>query len=262
MNKMNLPSPFETSFHLQQNEIFSSFILYILENTVYECQQEKEIQKSSDEDSELDSDSASSKIGPIAPQKRSLPSKKLFKRRKLFKPAAAVTSKNKTTILKEVFDQVKRDPVRKIEVVFVTSSFLSFYLPSHSEFQLFQITSYFEQVRMPTEISVTETAPIAEEASGFGVIHPPVKSHETKSEKGEGENMEGCISATELAANRISERGMLNMISSQLLPRCFQRRLFMNNGLGFQIVKCYLYLRITSPEFHRVVYISRTCPST
>lgn len=120
MNKMNLPSPFEDTFPLENNEIFNAFILYILENSVYEGQKEKENQ-SSDEGSELESDSEEMKSRSTIPQKRSLPQKKQMKRKKLFKPILTTATKVKTS-LQDVFDQVERDPRKKIEVSFIETA--------------------------------------------------------------------------------------------------------------------------------------------
>lgn len=197
MNKMNLPSPFEDTFPLENNEIFNAFILYILENSVYEGQKEKENQ-SSDEGSELESDSEEMKSRSTIPQKRSLPQKKQMKRKKLFKPILTTATKVKTS-LQDVFDQVERDPRKKIEV------------------------------RIPSEISVTETVPSTEETSGFGVILPSIKDNHSEPKEVQDETNDKFISCEELATNRINERDY------KILP------IFKNYEPG--IPSCRLYIK-------------------
>lgn len=184
MNKMNLPCPFEDSFPLQQNEVFNLFILYILQNSVYEDElAEKE--QSSEEGSELESSENEDNRTVLSklPRKRPASCKKTL-RKKIFKAKTVSTklefstkSVPKTSV-DEVFEKVDFEPTKKIEV------------------------------KIPSEISMTEGSPIVEEAGGFGVIVPPAKSDESQPPKEQDDkSMEKCISSEELARNCLKERG-------------------------------------------------------
>lgn len=117
---MNLPCPFESSFPLQENNIFNSFIIYILENYISENDLEKDStyhSASSQEESELESENEETVKSNLAPKKRSLPSKKILKKHKLLKPTVTVISKTVKTLVEDVFEKIDRDnPVKKIEV--------------------------------------------------------------------------------------------------------------------------------------------------
>lgn len=117
MNKMNLPCPFESSYPLEDNDIFNSFIIYILENSVYEGKEEEVKSESSGEESELESDEEVKKSS--LPVKRNLPQKKHVKR-KLHKSVPSIVPKTtKISTVEEVFERVDREaPVKKIKVRF------------------------------------------------------------------------------------------------------------------------------------------------
>lgn len=117
MNKMNLPSPFEESFLLQENDIFNSFIIYILENYISENDLEKK--SSSEEESELESENEeSSKTNSSLPKKRLLPTKKLLKKRKLLEPKITVIPKTNKPHIEDVFEKIERENLtKKIEVI-------------------------------------------------------------------------------------------------------------------------------------------------
>ncbi|XKL63464.1 hypothetical protein PGB90_005828 [Kerria lacca] len=178
MNKMNLPCPFEPEFPLQENEIFNSFIIYILENSVYEGKENEKtsVLSSSENDTELESDE-DEKI-KVLPKKRKLLEKKSIKKRKLFKPMTSITTKSsKISSVDEVFEKIEREiPTKKIEVK----------IPS--EISLPSITSSAEQK--------------SENTDGFGVIYPVEKIIDTECRKKEEDAVEKYISSEELATNR------------------------------------------------------------
>ncbi len=119
MNRMNLPCPFDPAFPLQENDVFNSFIIFILENSVYEGKQEQNHPSSSSEnDTELESDSEATK-STIIPERKLLSQKKPIKRKKLLIPAGPIPSKTSkvTASIDEVFEKVDREvPAKKIEV--------------------------------------------------------------------------------------------------------------------------------------------------
>lgn len=117
MNKMNLPCPFEASYLLQDNDIFNSFIIYILENSAYEGKEEEMKSESSDEESELESDEEVKKSS--LPVKRNLPQKKTIKRKLLKSVPSVIPKTTKISTVEEVFETVEREtPVKKIKVRF------------------------------------------------------------------------------------------------------------------------------------------------
>lgn len=119
---MNLPCPFESAYSWEDNEIFNSFIIFILQNSVYEGKEEEPKSESSGEESELESDEEVKKS--FLPVKRKLPQKKHVKRKLLKSVPSVVPKTTKVSTVEEMFERVEREtPVKKIKVCFKNSFF-------------------------------------------------------------------------------------------------------------------------------------------
>ncbi|XP_065211882.1 RNA-binding region-containing protein 3-like [Planococcus citri] len=129
MNKMNLPSPFESTFVLNENDVFNSFLSYILENVEKEEKDETRAPLSADEDSEKESELESDDDGDentacysstAFPRKRASSLRLISKSAKtarLHKSTITVPSKNKNVPIEQVFEKFEGDTgVKKIRV--------------------------------------------------------------------------------------------------------------------------------------------------
>lgn len=124
MNKMNLPSPFESHFSLRENDVFNSFLTYIFENMRSQNdagKTEEDTDSSSEEESELESENEDKSVKysrNTAPFKRkSLSVDKFVKKKRLLMSTIPASSKTNKTLIEDVFEQVERDnATKKIEV--------------------------------------------------------------------------------------------------------------------------------------------------
>lgn len=190
MNRMNLPCPFTENYPLH-SDLFSEKEMTVPDIDVEDLNSKSEQkQESGEEESEIESDRDDNltRASEVTNVKRTVRQKKAVKRPKFMKPVLASGPSKPALTPDEVFEKVNKETVqRKI------------------------------QLNLTADLSSIQEAKESQNSSGtvtetFGIKHstPKIACEKEKKETASTEIKENsgndCISAEELASNRISQR--------------------------------------------------------
>lgn len=185
MNRMNLPPPFEGLDEMFPwlKDVYGAESCNDIFGVRGEIKEDERLVSESEEESEWESEEDADK-GPkeIIPVKRKLgQSSRVVKKPKFVNPAKVTTAarSNKPPVKpEEIFEPVKRDESKNLRIELKTAD---------------------------VQLGSDNPIPDAEQSEGgFGLIHPIEKTAEAET-KLESD----CITTEELAANRLSQNGLL-----------------------------------------------------